>query len=237
MMWSLAAAGKFAAVLAVAGAASLTTAGLFEGRVIEPETRVVQLDTGKTINVATLEVTYASWAACQAAGACSYLPRANDELKGTDYPVTGVSYLDAMEYIDWINVATGRAATGQAYRLPTADEWKAAARELPQAPYKKLFDDPRLAWAADYGAMPAVSPKLKASGGFGTFQNGISDLAGNVWEWTSSCAVAAAAARCPAYLVEGLHEAKLSIFIREPAVGGCAAGVPPAHVGLRLVRD
>jgi hypothetical protein len=29
----------------------------------------------------------------------------------------------------------------------------------------------------------------------------------------------------------------LSIFVRDPASGGCSAGVPPANIGFRLVRD
>ena len=43
------------------------------------------------------------------------------------------------------------------------------------------------------------------------------------------------AARCPAYRVEGLHQSVLSVFVRDPASGGCAAGAPPANVSFRLV--
>ena len=124
------------------------------------------------------------------------------------------------------------------YRLPTDSEWKNFASALPQKPYKKLFTDPRMAWAADYGSMEKVSGVVKASGTFGTVPNGFSDLSGNVWEWTSTCArTGAEPDRCPAYLVEGLHESALSVFIRDPASGGCAVGAPPANVGFRLVSD
>ena len=43
--------------------------------------------------------------------------------------------------------------------------------------------------------------------------------------------------RCPAFVAQGLHEAVISVFIRDPATGGCASGVPPPHVGFRLVSD
>jgi formylglycine-generating enzyme required for sulfatase activity len=147
--------------------------------------------------------------------------------------MTGVSYFDAMDYVSWLN-----ETTGETYRLPTAAEWQLAAIESPKPVKKKLFDDPRLDWAADYGAMPNVPRKLRTSGGFGRFSNGIADLGGNVWEWTSTCAVEGFTPEtCPSFIVEGLHQAKMSVFIRDPATGGCAVGVPPAHLGLRLVRD
>jgi formylglycine-generating enzyme required for sulfatase activity len=146
--------------------------------------------------------------------------------------VTGVSRFDANEFIAWVN-----RGSSIAWRLPTAAEWAEFASELPKKDKKKLFTDPRLAWAADYGQMQQVQKRLKSQGSFGTFSNGVSDLAGNVWEWTSSCASNAADDRCPALVVEGLHEAVLSVFVRDPAAGGCAAGTPPANIGFRLVAD
>ena len=135
--------------------------------------------------------------------------------------------------IRWIN-----ARDGKAYRLPTADEWSAISNGLSRRKTKKLFDDPRLAWAADYGAMETVSAKVQPSGSFGSNANGVADLAGNVWEWTSTCATPGADDRdCPAYIAAGLHEAAVSVFIRDPAYGGCALGVPPANIGFRLVED
>lgn len=95
-----------------------------------------------------------------------------------------------------------------------------------------------MAWAADYGSMPAISGVIRPSGGFGALPNGISDLTGNVWEWTATCAKDGFdPSRCPAYKVEGQHETALSIFVRDPFSGGCAAGTPPNHVGFRLVSD
>jgi formylglycine-generating enzyme required for sulfatase activity len=184
---------------------------------------------GGSLQVSRFEVTRGEWQACHAAGGCSLAAPES----GASLPMTGVNFFDAQEYLAWIN-----AQTGGRYRLPTKAEWQAFAQELPQPAYKKLFSDPRLAWAADYNAMPAVPTRLRPSGGFGTFRNGLSDLAGNVWEWTASCASPGfEMADCPAPVVEGQHEAAVSVFIRDPATGGCAAGTPPAHLGFRLVRD
>ena len=186
-------------------------------------------EVGSRLAVSRYEVTTTEWQRCAASGACA-------AFAGTpmpNAPMTGVNAFDVQGYITWLN-----AQTHHRYRLPTADEWHAAASDLPRQPFKKLFDDPRLAWAADYGSMEQVSAVIRPSGHFGTFANGISDLVGNVWKWTSTCAAKGfSAAECPAFMVEGLHETALSVFVRDPASGGCAVGAPPANIGFRLVED
>jgi formylglycine-generating enzyme required for sulfatase activity len=194
--------------------------------------REVAMPGGSTLLVMAREVTRRDWQACVAAGACEKLTDTIPEA-APDMPMTGVNHFDAEAYIAWRNAQGERR-----YRLPSAEEWRAMAGDLPQKTYRKLFDDPRLAWAAEYGAMEKVSAVVQPSGTFGTLPNGISDLAGNVWEWTASCASEAIAPdRCPAFRVEGAHEAALSVFVRDPASGGCAAGAPPANVGFRLVAE
>ena len=48
--------------------------------------------------------------------------------------------------------------------------------------------------------------------------------------------VSIALAYCPAYFVGGEHIAAVPYLVRNPARGGCAVGVPPAHLGMRLVH-
>jgi formylglycine-generating enzyme required for sulfatase activity len=222
-------------VLSTVAAGLVGLAAVFPGRIdstMPIEMRAIGEVNDRTILMSRYEVTRGQWKACVDDGVCANLPTPQKTADDT-YPMTGISYFDAIGYIGWLN-----ARTGETYRLPTAEEWRLAAKELPRPVKKKLFDDPRLDWASDYGAMPNVPRNLRESGSFGTFTNGVSDFGGNVWEWTGTCAVDGFTSEtCPAFVVEGLHETKISVFIRDPATGGCAVGVPPAHLGLRLVRD
>jgi formylglycine-generating enzyme required for sulfatase activity len=83
-------------------------------------------------------------------------------------------------------------------------------------------------------------------GFFGGNSNGLLDVAGNVWEWTETCFVRATLddgsvrvtnTNCGVRVVQGAHRTYMTDFIRDPRVGGCAAGVPPANLGFRLVVE
>ena len=219
-------AGKMFAVMAgLSGLAVIGTSPLDPGPA--KEMKLVQLSNGTRLFVSRYEVSARDWQRCADTGACAGVAAPD-----ADVPVTGVNAFDVQAYVAWIN-----AAAGHHYRLPTADEWREIAKDLPRKDRKKLFDDPRLAWAADYGSMEQVSAVIRPGGHFGTLANGISDLGGNVWEWTSTCVSPGhAAATCPAFLVEGLHETAMPVFVRDPASGGCAVGTPPANLGFRLVE-
>lgn len=223
------AASKIAAVALAAGLIGLAATFVDRQGSAGNAFQTLQMDDGHSFEMARYEVTRGEWQACHDAGGCGLAaPQGDDKL-----PMTGVNAFDVAEYIGWINHKMGGG-----YRLPSQAEWQVAARDMPKPVYKKLFSDPRLAWAADYNAMPSVPRKLRPSGGFGTFGNGIYDLSGNVWEWTSTCGTAGVEAeRCPGFVVEGQHAAVISVFVRDPASGGCSSGTPPAHVGFRLVRD
>ena len=185
---------------------------------------------GHALRVSRHEVTVASWRQCHTEGGCSHLPAnlsASDQL-----PVTGVNWFDVNEYLSWAN-----AREGGGLRLPTLAEWRVIARALAHEKPAPRFTDPRLAWAANYGQETAPTGPPRAAGTFLTTPEGISDLNGNVWEWTSSCAKPGFGAQCPAYVAAGEHEAAVSVFVRDPASGGCATGTPPTHLGFRLVSD
>lgn len=226
-------ATKLLIFAAVAGLSGLAISGQLAQRPQEPELVKVEFTGAAMLSVARYEVSWSQWQQCYDDGGCAFLPRPGMPAAGKSFPVTGVNRLDVEEFIRWLN-----GKSGKTYRLPTAAEWRGIAAEIPRPKRAKLFTDPRLAWAADYGSMQQVSAKVEPAGYFGATGGGIADLAGNVWEWTSTCAVTDFdAAICPAFVVEGAHETNMSVFVRDPAYGGCAAGVPPANIGFRLVSE
>ena len=82
------------------------------------------------------------------------------------HPVTCVSWEDAQEYVSWLS-----RRTGAAYRLPTEAEWGRAASG-------SQFGCDRLGRGSyREGTCPV--------GQYGTNAAGLSDMVGNLWEWTS----------------------------------------------------
>jgi formylglycine-generating enzyme required for sulfatase activity len=189
---------------------------------------------GHTLLVSRYEVTVASWRQCYLDGGCPHMPEPSGG--SDDVPVTGVNYIDVGKYLEWANARSRRAL-----RLPTIEEWRSINQTAVAKARPLRFTDPRLAWAANYGQEKSPTGPPRPSGSFSTTSSGISDLDGNVWEWTSSCFKpgfeSATENRCPAFVAAGEHEAVVSLFVRDPAVGGCALGTPPTHLGFRLVSD
>ncbi len=194
----------------------------------------VQVD-GKSMHVMKYEVTIAEWDRCHQDGGCALQLRARPNQDPAETPATGLSYVDVRDYVTWIN-----AKTGGGFRLPTLAEWEhMAASVLPDEP-DPIFIDPNLTWASSYLLEEQQSRALRERGAFSTTAEGISDLDGSVWEWTMDCYAGSGATdpnRCPAFFVAGEHIAAMSFLVRDPARGGCAVGSPPAHLGMRLVKD
>lgn len=97
-----------------------------------------------------------------------------------NHPVTGISKLDALAYIKWLN-----GKTGQVYRLPTEAEWEFAARGKDGRifPWGNTFDPWRCNTSEN--AKKATTPVGSYSPG-GDSPFGMVDMVGNVWEWTNS---------------------------------------------------
>lgn len=120
------------------------------------------------------EVTNDHYTLCVEVNACT--PPANQEWRNptyADHPVVNVTWLQADHYARW---AGGR--------LPTEAEWEAAARGEAGRLYPWGDDAPDrtlLNFNNAYGETRSV-------GGFATGATslGVLDLAGSVWEWTSS---------------------------------------------------
>jgi formylglycine-generating enzyme required for sulfatase activity len=95
-----------------------------------------------------------------------------------DHPVTDVSFEDAVAFCDWATEQLDRPV-----RLPTGDEWEAAARGRDGRPWPwgHTFDPDRCGCAeSGSGWTVPVTAHPDGAGPFGAEQQ-----AGNVWEWVS----------------------------------------------------
>ena len=138
------AAHKLSIAAVAAGLAGLaavfSTPVILTARPMAIDMHEVKLNDGHMVWFSRYEVTRKEWKACHDDGGCDYAPAALSDANYFNYPMVGINYFDAVEYVAWINRTSGRH-----YRLPNAAEWNMAAAELQRVPYKKLFDDPRLA--------------------------------------------------------------------------------------------
>lgn len=98
----------------------------------------------------------------------------------SDHPVVNVSWYDAIAYCKWLSEMTGKA-----YRLPTEAEWEKAARgENGQLfPWGDKFDQ---ALCNAKGSGVGTTTPVAQYSPLGDSLYGLSDMAGNVWEWTHS---------------------------------------------------
>ncbi|MGX1319943.1 formylglycine-generating enzyme required for sulfatase activity [Bradyrhizobium sp. USDA 377] len=198
----------------------------------------------KPLHIMRNQVSSSNYQICVQDGACRALDRG--VAVAIDRPAVQVNWHDAEAYAGWLS-----RKTGQHYRLPSDEEWAFAAGSRFKddgAPVDQ--DDPSKRWISRYERESERDPFDTAAHPFGKFganENGIEDLAGNVWEWTATCFVrsrtdgAGNAGRptvnCGVRVAEGAHRAYVTDFIRDARAGGCAQGTPPANLGFRLVRE
>jgi formylglycine-generating enzyme required for sulfatase activity len=96
------------------------------------------------------------------------------------HPVVHVSWHDARAYCDWL---CGR--TGQAFRLPTEAEWEKAAQGPDRQAYP--WGDEWDVWKCNCAERDTNdTTRVGSDSPEGDSRFGVSDMAGNVWEWTNS---------------------------------------------------
>ena len=188
-------------------------------------------------------VTVAEYQRCVDERVCSERTGAPDRL---DLPAVMVSWRDAQTYAAWLS-----RKLGVRYRLPTDEEWTLAAgsRAPDEGPLATGDADAAARWVKRYERETRVQPVEPAPmpvGSFGANENGLNDVAGNVWEWTDTCFTRSTldggdarvvTVNCGVRVVEGRHRTYITDFIRDARAGGCAFGTPPSNLGFRLVRD
>ena len=105
----------------------------------------------------------------------------------TNHPVVNVTWHDAQAYCAWLTGAwraAGKIGAGEVVRLPTEAQWEKAARGTDGRTYP---------WGDEWdaGKCNTYETGLGGTSPVGMFPGGASsygalDMAGNVWEWTSS---------------------------------------------------
>ena len=93
------------------------------------------------------------------------------------WPVVNVSVEDASAFAGWRS-----KRDGVAYRLPTEEEWEYAARNGEKADLYPWGQN----WQNTSAVLKEGAPAPVGSRPSGRNRWGVSDLIGNVWEWTSS---------------------------------------------------
>jgi formylglycine-generating enzyme required for sulfatase activity len=102
-------------------------------------------------------------------------PAYNDPIQ----PVVGICWHEARAYCAWLS-----AQSGQSYRLPSEAEWEAAARGR---------EGRRYAWGEDFdpACCNTFERHVRGTTPVGVFPGGdtpegLADMTGNVWDWTST---------------------------------------------------
>ncbi len=121
------------------------------------------------------EVTNGQYRRCVEAGACTAPNNARwNEPAYADHPITGVTWQQANDYAVWVGG-----------RLPTEAEWEKACRGTAGSFYPWGDGAPTENLANFFpntgGTMPVGSYSPQGDSPYGA-----ADMAGNVWEWTSS---------------------------------------------------
>jgi formylglycine-generating enzyme required for sulfatase activity len=128
--------------------------------------------------IGRFEVTSAEWDACVAAGGGC---RGGVDHGGGTRPVTGVTWEDARRFVGWL-----ARSTGKPYALPSEAEWEHAARGGARTAYPWGDGAPGARAVCD-GCSDGDGSSPSRVGGRPPNRFGLSDTAGNVWEWVQDC--------------------------------------------------
>jgi len=168
-----------------------------------------------------------------------------------NHPVVCVSWRDARAYAYWLSLKTG-----QKYRLPTEVEWEYAARAGTETVY--WWGDEASHEYANYGDEDWVGAvegrdewmKTAPVGRFPRNAFGLSDMLGNVWEWTADCWhggysdapydgsawLEGAGAECDRRVIRGGSWIHVAENMRSASRFRITTGVPYYYIGFRLAR-
>lgn len=153
----------------------------------------------------------------------------DQEIALVDLPVVGIDWEDAESYCEWLNqMSPGNITDGFVFRLPTEEEWEwAASGNVRVYPWGNAEPD---ATRANFGDHESRLTPVHAYPAGATPQ-GLMDMAGNIWEWTSTTVVDKPEMR----IVRGgaaFNEASaLQCVARDGHPKGCSR-----YIGFRIAR-
>ncbi|MEQ1899474.1 MAG: SUMF1/EgtB/PvdO family nonheme iron enzyme [Devosia sp.] len=145
-------------------------------------TRLPGLDAKMAL--ARTEVTYAEWDACfREMGCRRYLP--DNGMGRGDRPAANMTWLDAADYVAWLNETPRVSEICEDYRLPSAREWLGAATFSTAGPttWKSAVADSEPVCLGCGPGMDGAS--ASRTGSNPPNDAGLYDMVGNLWEWVA----------------------------------------------------
>jgi formylglycine-generating enzyme required for sulfatase activity len=229
-----------------AGTFDYRASGSFERGNKYVEAPIIKTTVRRPFAIMVHQVSAADYRRCADAKVC---PAGDRGGASQDLPAVKISWRDAMAYAAWLS-----RETGMRFRLPTDTEWAyAAAGRFKDDALPSDVDNGNpgkrqvAAYERDTASDGGLDQRPLPLGSFGANENGLIDLAGNVWEWTETCFTRSAldedngitllTSSCTVRVAEGRHRAYIADFVRDARGGGCSGGTPPANLGFRLVRE
>ena len=100
-----------------------------------------------------------------------------DNTYGDNAPVHGVSWIDAQDFISWLNEIDGGG-----FRLPSEAEWEYACRSGKHQIYCGSDNPNEVAWHQNNSRGVRKNVAMLKPNSFGLF-----DMSGNEWEWVQDC--------------------------------------------------
>jgi formylglycine-generating enzyme required for sulfatase activity len=206
--------------------------------------RMVSL--GGTRAMGAFPVTVADYEQCVRVNACD--KRDVAELGADKHPAINVSWNDAQKYTQWLS-----QSTRQKYRLPTEAEWVAAVEEgryVGEGKARKAVPYVECRSGNGYDRSAAILsafpwresacndgfPQTSPVGVFLPNAIGMYDWAGNVWQWTSTCADPKKQP-CEKYVLKGGSWASPSTALTPNAVLSAEPALQGSTMGFRVYRE